>query len=66
VEPEKPPVIRTFPLGSRVAVWFERGVTILPVELNIRVEGSNKSADARREPPATRTRPSPRSVAVCS
>lgn len=29
-----PPVIRTFPLGSRVAVWVARAVVRLPVTAN--------------------------------
>jgi hypothetical protein len=34
-----PPTIRTSPLGSSAAAWYMRPVLMLPVELNVPVEG---------------------------
>jgi hypothetical protein len=42
-----PPVIRTLPLASKVAVCPYRGLDMDPVELNEPVAGSYSSADAR-------------------
>src|SRR5215472_11556466 len=70
-----PPVIKTFPVFSRVAVCPSRGRVIEPVALNVLVDGSYSSALERavaREsfplgvyPPAIRTFPSGSKVAVC-
>src|SRR3990172_8457708 len=66
-----PPVTRTVPSGSSVAVWFRRGVTMLPVAFQVPVCGSYSSAAASTsrfgplpKPPATSTLPSGSSVAV--
>src|SRR4051794_35289169 len=70
-----PPATRTRPLGSSVAVCHARGWIMSPVLLHVPARGSYSSADAsalvvdssvESSPPATRTRPSGRSVAVCS
>jgi hypothetical protein len=67
-----PPVIRTLPLGSKVAVWFIRALDMGPVGLNEPVSGSYSSADARKLtmispslPPVIRTLPLGSKVAVC-
>ena len=41
-----PPVIRTLPSASKVAVWPARGCNKDPVDLNEPVAGSYSSADA--------------------
>src|SRR6185369_8774030 len=63
-----PPVTRTLPLGSRVAVCQDRAVRMDPALLQALAAGSNSSALAVIEnaallPPATNTLPSASSVA---
>jgi hypothetical protein len=48
----KPPVIRTLPSGSKVAVWAARGVVMLFVRANVLVSGSYNSALAQTGQPA--------------
>src|SRR5579859_6336592 len=68
-----PPVTRTWPLGSRVAVCCSRGACIEPVTDHVPVAGLYSSASLRSEqksssqllnPPATSTCPSGSRVAV--
>ena len=69
IEPSVPPVIRTLPLASKVAVCPTRAVDMDPVELNEPVPGSYSSADPTPEPPSppvTRTLPLASEVAVCA
>jgi hypothetical protein len=56
----------TFPLRSKVAEWiFWPLVTIFPVGMKVPVDGSYSSAlGLSEEPPAIRTLPSSKSVAV--
>src|SRR5450759_5054987 len=58
-----PPVTSTVPSGSSVAVWYRRGVTILPVLVQDPLFGSYSSADVPLAPPARSTLPSGSSVA---
>src|SRR6266700_3666959 len=61
-DPE-PPATRTWPVGSRVAVWSER-CSIMSGRFDQRpVDGSNRSA-MRAPPPATKTLPVCSNVAV--
>jgi hypothetical protein len=46
---ESPPAIKTFPSGSRVAVWLKRDVVISPVAVKVPVAGSYSSAVAETE-----------------
>ena len=65
--PSLPPVIRTLPLASKVAVCPTRAVDIDPVGLNEPVAGSYSSAEAKPQPsrpPAIRTFPLASKVAV--
>lgn len=66
-----PPVIRTLPSGSSVAVCMWRGVFMSPVAVNVRVEGSYNSELAHTgqslttvKPPAIKTLPLVSNVAV--
>ena len=67
-----PPVISTRPSARSVEVWLSRGVCIEPVGLNVPVDGSYSSAEARMpepaspqpDPPVNRTRPSCSRVAA--
>jgi hypothetical protein len=71
--PALPPTTRTRPSRSRVALWLPRAVESEPVVDHWPVTGSNSSAEARAvnpawaavTPPATSTRPSASSRAVC-
>ena len=67
-----PPVTRTSPLVSLVAVWSSRFECILAVGVKTPVEGSNNSAVAvtpvpapEVAPPVTNTAPVVSNVAVC-
>src|SRR5262249_10657172 len=68
-----PPTTRTLPLARRVAVWPDRAAASDPAAVHAPLEGSYSSALASAAaeppdtwiPPATSTRPSPRTVAVC-
>ena len=67
-----PPATRTFPLGSSVVVWYSRAVTNTPAGAHVPVAGSYSSQEPRKplllldpKPPATRTLPSGRRMAVC-
>src|SRR5205823_1230797 len=70
----KPPVIRTLPLDSSVAVWLLRAVLSVPVPVHVPVIGSYNSAlltsaqvcggGPQLKPPATNTLPFGNSVAV--
>jgi hypothetical protein len=67
IEPSVPPVIRTLPLASKVAVCPTRAVDMDPVELNELVAGSYSSADSKPKPPrppVIRTLPLASKVAV--
>ena len=72
VPPEPiPPVNRTLPSASSVAVWWYLPVPIDPTALKVPVSGSYSSAVARvihpgPIPPVISTLPSARRVAVCS
>src|SRR5687768_1804551 len=66
-----PPVINTFPVDSKLAVCWERGVIMLFVELHIPDVASYSSVMAVVLPPAvtppvTSTRASGNRVAVCN
>jgi len=68
-----PPAMRTLPFGRSVAVCQERVVPIEPVAVHVPVAGSYDSAEERDPvsvmsvaPPAMRTVPFGRSVAVCA
>ena len=67
--PLEPPVIKTLPSGSRVAVWLSRATVIWPVAVKLPVEGSYSSAFAKgvfpvETPPAIKTSPLGSRVAV--
>jgi hypothetical protein len=61
------PATKTLPFASKVAVRLghDRTAVISPVAVKVPVEGSYNSALARLLPPAIRTFPLFRSVAVC-
>src|SRR5215471_19450711 len=62
-----PPVTRTFPLASSVALWPERPAFIIPVIFHVPLAGRYTSAKIVEEkfpPPAIRTFPSRNSVVV--
>ena len=71
-----PPATRTFPVDRRTAGWSRRPVPIDPVEVKVPAAGSYNSAEARAPvqhppeanapPPAIRTLPLGRRVAVGS
>jgi hypothetical protein len=68
-----PPAMRTLPSGRSVAVCQERVVPIEPVAVHVPVAGSYNSAEDREPvpvlsvaPPAMRSVPFGRSVAVCA
>ncbi len=66
--PPRPPVMRTRPSGSRVAVCSLRARCIEPVAVNVPVVGSNNCAAAvslpfASTPPAIKTSPLFRTVA---
>src|SRR5436190_130797 len=71
-EPLPPPVMRTLPLGSRVARWEERGDVIVAVRaVKVLAAASYSSAVLRSEelllkPPVRSTWPFGSRVAVCS
>jgi hypothetical protein len=62
----EPPVIRTLPFASKIAVCDARAIDIDPVGLNKPVVGSYSSADTREglPPPVIRTLPFASKVAV--
>src|SRR4051794_11754543 len=67
-----PPTSNTDPSGCAVAVWRNRGLSVLPALVNCPVDGSNSSGVRSRAwelkvgtPPTISTRPSPVAVAVC-
>jgi hypothetical protein len=67
---ELPPVIKTLPLGRRVAVCDDLPMVIAPVAAKVPVAGSYNSALERGEselalPPAIKTLPFVSKVAVC-
>jgi len=67
IPPSVPPVIRTLPVASKVAVCATRAVDIGLVELNEPVPGSYSSADSMpSRPPVIKTLPIPSKVAVCA
>src|ERR1700730_1585291 len=65
-----PPVTRTFPVASKVAVCEARGAVISAAGVKLPLAGSNSSADEKDRPvellspPATRTVPSFSKTAV--
>src|SRR2546426_1133324 len=65
-----PPATRTRPSCRRTAAWRVLGVLMLPVAVNVPVDGSNSSAVARTwvadEPPATSTFPFVSRVALAT
>src|SRR4051794_28491078 len=66
-----PPTSNTDPSGCAVAVWRNRGLSVLPALVNCPVDGSNSSGVTSRDwalkvgpPPTISTRQSPVAVAV--